>query len=180
MDVKTFRDNLFSMNTRRFGSVAEQIIKRLISGKEATNIHHDLRNFDDLRIEVKFSRAEKKHIKSIEDGNVLKVIENEGLAVRMFPYVEWSKCEFDCNIQQIKPAEFDVLFYGLLFADRVIIFMLTPEQLDSPEIKYCDRQHKGNKGEGQFHINPRTLEYHMIHHKFITLSYADLMKILRG
>lgn len=179
MDVKTFRDNLFQMNTRRFGKVAEMIVKNLTDTRFSTNIHHDLNtNFNNgTRIEVKFSRVEKRHNRTIEDFNVLSVIETEGLSVRLFPFGEWKDHNFDCNIQQIKKNEFDVLVYGLMFADRVIIFMATPEQIDS-NMRYSNKQHKGNEGEGQFHINPRTLEYHLENHHFVTLSYTDLMKIL--
>lgn len=179
MDVKTFRDNLFSMNTRRFGKVMETVIKKMTRTEFSTNIHHDLNTNVNAgtRIEVKFSRAEKRHKVTITDENVLDVIENEGLSVRLFPYGERFVHDFDCNIQQIKKAEFDVLFYGVLFADRVVIFMATPDQIHSG-MKYSNKQHKGNVGEGQFHINPNTMAYHMEHHYFATLSYTDLLKIL--
>jgi hypothetical protein len=180
MDVKTFRDNLFQMNTRRFGKVAEMIIKNMTSTRFSSNIHHDLNtNFGTgTRIEVKFSRVEKKHFREITDFNVLSVIESEGLSVRLFPYGEWHYNNFDCNIQQIKKKEFDVLFYGLMFADRVMIFMATPDQVDE-RMKYSNKQHKGNEGEGQFHVNQRTLQYHIDNHHFATLSYTDIMNILK-
>lgn len=181
MDVKTFRDNLFQMNTRRFGTVAETIIKKLTSSEFSTNIYHDLDTVIstnvDTRIEVKFSRVEKKHNVKITDDNVLDVIEREGLSVRLFPFGEWRQHDFDCNIQQIKKNEFDLLFYGLLFADRVVIFLTTPEEINN-NMNYCDRQHKGNKGEGQFHITPKTLRYHMLFHHFVTLSYSDVLGLL--
>lgn len=176
MDVKTFRDNLFQMNTRRFGKVTEIIIQKLTNTDKGLNIHHDL-NTSGTRIEVKFSRAEKKHGGSVTDLNVLDVIENGGLSVRLFPFGEWEQHKFDCNIQQLKKSEFDVLFYGVMFADRVVIFMATPDQIGS-EMNYSNKQHKGNEGEGQFHINSRTLEYHLRVHQFATFSYADLLKLL--
>jgi hypothetical protein len=177
MDVKTFRDNLFQMNTRRFGKVMEMVIKNITNTRMSDSIYHDLKSTVGTKVEVKFSRVEKSHNRTIEDFNVLSVIENEGLSVRLFPFGEWKNNEFDCNIQQIKKPEFDVLFYGLLFADRVVIFMATPDQINE-NMKYSNKQHKGNEGEGQFHINPRTLQYHLDNHLFATLSYADLIKIL--
>lgn len=181
MDVKTFRDNLFQMNTRRFGKVMELIIKQMTNTEFSTNIHHDLNTKigtdTNTRIEVKFSRVEKRHNTVVGENNVLDVIENEGLSVRLFPYGEWQQHSFDCNIQQLKKGEFDVLFYGLLFADRVLVFMATPDQIGD-EMKYSDRQHKGNIGEGQFHISPSTLQYHLDNHHFATLSYMDLLKLL--
>lgn len=179
MDVKTFRDNLFQMNTRRFGKVMEIAVANITGTYFSDNIHHDLNTGIDTgtKIEVKFSRVEKRHNITVEEGNVLDVIENEGLSVRLFPFGEWKDHNFDCNIQQIKKAEFDVLFYGLLFADRVVIFMATPEQINS-NMNYSDKQHKGNVGEGQFHITPKTLPYHLENHHFVTLSYIDLLQIL--
>ncbi|MDA2738391.1 hypothetical protein PDQ75_24880 [Bacillus cereus group sp. Bc015] len=177
MDVKTFRDNLFQMNTRRFGKVMELAIKNLTKTHDPANIHHDLNTDTGTRIEVKFSRVEKNHKIPVTDTNVLDVIENEGLLVRLFPFGEWQQHKFDCNIQQLKKDEFDVLFYGMLFADRIVIFMATPDQIDN-NMKYSNKQHKGNEGEGQFHINPSTLQYHLDKHHYVTLSYADLLKVL--
>ena len=42
---------------------------------------------------------------------------------------EWKVCEFDSNIQQVKPQEFDVLYYGLFFADRVVIFRIRSSEI---------------------------------------------------
>lgn len=177
MDVKTFRDNLFQMNTRRFGTVMELIIKNLTGTIPSTNIYYDLNTDVGTKIEVKFSRVEKRHRTTIDENNVLDVIENEGLSVRLFPFGEWRQHEFTCNIQQIKKSEFDVLFYGLLFADRVLVFMAEPKHIDS-NMKYSDKQHKGNTGEGQFHITHSTLQYHLDNHLFATLSYTDVLKLL--
>lgn len=185
VDVKTFRDNLFAMNTRRFGKVMELLIKNMTDTYFSENIHHDLNTYENVhtnfdtntRIEVKFSRAERKHNRVITDFNVMDVIEREGLSVRMFPFVEWQDTSFDCNIQQVKKDQFDVLFYGVLFADRAVIFMATPDQIGA-EMRYSDKQHKGNKGEGQFHLTPKTFQYHLDNHKFITLGYADIALLL--
>lgn len=177
MDAKTFRDNLFQMNTRRFGTVMELLVKKVSNTEYGTNIHHDLDTDIGTRIEVKFSRVEEKHSTNITEANVLDLIENECLSIRIFPFGEWRSHKFDCNIQQVKKSEFDTLMYGLCFADRVMIFIATPEEIGSG-MKYCDRQHKGNKGEGQFHINQTNLDYHIKNHLFVTLSYADILAIL--
>lgn len=179
MDVKTFRDNLFAMNTRRFGRVAEILVKSLIQAKDGNNIYHDLLDKDD-RIEVKFSRAERKHPTKIEEGNVLEVVMNEGVSARMFYFDEYSEVVFDSNIQQIKPDEFDVLFYGLLFADRISIFVMESRWLKwDASINYSSKQHKGNTGEGQFHLTQKTLPYHLEKYHLLHISYYDAMQILR-
>jgi hypothetical protein len=99
-------------------------------------------------------------------------------------FSEWKKHKFDCNIQQVKRAEFDVLYYGLFFSDCVKIFRIESqeikENLKGGRIYYSDFQHKGNIGEGQFHVNSQTLQIHLDHYHHKTLSYDELYKLLAG
>lgn len=54
---------------------------------------------------------------------------------------------FDCNIQQVKRAEFDILYYNFFFADNIAIFKMASEDvLRCPG--FSDFQHMGNAGEG--------------------------------
>lgn len=165
------------MSTRRFGTVMEILVQRLTQSQHSYTIFHDLDTGDGTRVEVKFSRVERKHFRKVDRSNVLEVIATEGLSVRLFPFGEWVYHNFDSNIQQIKKPEFDVLVYGLLFADRIVVFWATPEQINS-DMRYSNRQHKGNVGEGQFHINPRTLPHHLENHLFAILSYQDAYDLL--
>ena len=57
MDAEKLRDGIFALRTRRFGSVAECMIKRILKCSLAQSLFHDL--YDDAlrhRIEVKFWR----------------------------------------------------------------------------------------------------------------------------
>ena len=86
---------------------------------------------------------------------------------------------FDCNIQQVKRKEFDVLYYGLFFADQIEIFrMKSSEILGCPG--YSDKQHRGNEGEGQFHLNQDNISYHRKQHLQRTLTYEELYKLLES
>jgi hypothetical protein len=94
----------------------------------------------------------------------------------------WRNNRFDCNIQQVKRREFDVLYYGLFFSDCVQIF-----RIDSSEIKtraegggigYSDKQHKGKVGEGQFHITEKNLQVHLDKYFHMTLTYDELYQLL--
>ncbi|MGF9741599.1 hypothetical protein ABEX38_29975 [Priestia megaterium] len=157
------------------------LVQSLINGNDPTSIHHDLRDQVGQRIEVKFSRVEKKHGVKLTESNVLDVIENEGLSVRLFPFPEWRQHEFDCNIQQVKPHEFDHMFYGLLFADRIMIFLIDSYDItEDKKLNYSNKQHKGNIGEGQFHVKTSNLMYHMSKYHLMSLSYSDALKILGG
>jgi hypothetical protein len=117
MDDKALRDGIFALHTRRFGSVAEVLVQRLVKLGKGQNLFHDL--YDDMRnhrVEVKFSVVRKKAEIPITEATVLKAIEGATSEQRMVKFAEWEHVEFDCNIQQIKRAQFDVLYYGLFFS----------------------------------------------------------------
>lgn len=185
MDGEKLRDGIFALRTRRIGSVAECIILRLLKYSRGRSLFHDL--YDDRqnhRIEVKFSIVQQRAKTPIAEETVLKCIEESLAENRMVAFSEWKKHKFDCNIQQVKRAEFDVLYYGLFFSDRVTIFRIESqeikENLKGGRIYYSDFQHKGNMGEGQFHINSKTLQIHLDHYHYKTLSYDQLYKLLVG
>jgi hypothetical protein len=180
MDGKALREGIFALHTRRFGSVAEFMVKRILRCGRAKSLFHDL--YDDAarhRIEVKFSRVQKQSETAISEATVLQCIEEAISANRVVTFTGWKSCIFDCNIQQIKRTEFDILYYGLFFADCVKIFRITSGEI-GPDIYYSDKQHKGNEGEGQFHINQDTLNIHLAKYHYKTLTYEELYELLRG
>ena len=183
MDGEKLRDGIFALRIRRFGSVAECMVKRLLKCSAAKSIFHDL--FDDAkrhRIEVKFSVVLKKAEVTVTEATVVKCIEDAVAANRMVSFPQWKNFRFDCNIQQVKRVEFDVLYYGLFFSDCTKIFRITSgeikENKGGGQIFYSDRQHKGNVGEGQFHINDRTLDIHLKHYLDKTLTYDEFSELL--
>lgn len=178
MDVDTFREGIFSLHTRRFGTVAELIVKKLVKLGRAQSLFHDL--YDDQmkrRVEVKFSRVRTTHETPIDELNVLRCIKEATSEQRMVPFAIWDQATFDCNIQQIKRSEFDVLYYGLFFADCVVMFHIDSSEIDG-RINYSDKQHKGNVGEGQFHVNQKTLQIHLDNYLYQELPYEQLIAIL--
>ncbi len=183
MDGETLCDGIFSLYTRRFGTVAEFMVKRLEKCGKARNQFHDL--YDDIRhhrVEVKFSVVRRKAETPISEETVLRCIEEATSAKRMVAFSEWKGSEFDCNIQQVKRREFDVLYYGLFFSDCVKIFRIKSatirENSAGGRIHYSDFQHKGNIGEGQFHINQDTLQTHLDNYLYRTLTYDQLYELL--
>ncbi len=178
MDGETLREGIFCLNTRRFGTVAELIVKRLVKLGKGRSLFHDL--YDDVakkRVEVKFSRVLKKADIPITEETLLQGIGAATSEQRMIAFSNWQECKFDCNIQQIKRAEFDVLYYGLFFSDVVLIFHIDSDEI-GPQIYYSDKQHKGNIGEGQFHINQDTLQVHLDSYRYRRLTYDDLLDLL--
>ncbi|AHF08703.1 hypothetical protein [Desulfitobacterium metallireducens] len=175
--ISEFRDGIFALRTRRFGTVAELMIQHLINASKGKNQFHDL--YDEAegkRIEVKFSTVMKANDAKINDKNIIEQCAKATLAKRAMRTDEIKENDFDCNIQQVKRKEFDLLYYGLFFADKIAIF-----KIDSSDILNCfgysDFQHKGNEGEGQFHLNPLSIDYHLNNHFVEWLSYEDLYNL---
>ena len=154
------RDGIFVMNTIRFGKVAEIMINCLYNLDKRLNQHHDFYDAkNQQRLEVKFSRAQQE-LPGITADNLLESIKSESGADRRITFDHWKNHSFGCNIQQVKRNEFDVLYYGIFFDDCVKIFSIKSSEIDS-SIGYSDKQHKGNKGEGQFFLNNKTLQFHL-------------------
>lgn len=179
-DLDEFRDGIFALRTRRFGTVAEIMIKRLYGFDESGSLAFDKRDRStNQRIEVKFSTVMRENDDRIRDDNVIDQCKKANLANRAMRSDEVHRYSFDCNIQQVKRNEFDVLYYGLFFADRIEIY-----KMDSNEILSCpgysDKQHRGNEGEGQFHLNDGNIDYHRRNYLQRTLSYEDLYSILNS
>jgi len=179
MNGQTLREGIFALRTRRFGTVAELMIKRLVKLGKGKNQFHDLYDDSDhKRIEVKFSTVMKGAEGTVTEDTVLQCIEEAIAANRMVSFQDWKNFKFDCNIQQVKRVEFDVLYYGLFFADCIKIFRILSEQIGS-QISYSDKQHKGNVGEGQFHINGDTFQTHLNDYLYQTLTYEELYELLK-
>jgi hypothetical protein len=113
MTAEELKQGIFLLNTRRFGKVAEVMIKLIKSLDKSKNIFHDL--FDttlNQRIEVKFSTV-RQSLTPITESNILESIAAEASANRAVKFKNWKKHDFWCNIQQVKKSEFEVLYYGL-------------------------------------------------------------------
>ena len=176
--LQTFRDGIFALRTRRFGTVAEIMIKKLYGLDESGSLAYDKKNRDsDERVEIKFSTVMKENDAKIRDDNVIDQCNKANLANRAMSSNEVSTSNFDCNIQQVKRKEFDILYYGLFFSDRIEIFKMTSNQILDCQ-GYSDKQHRGNEGEGQFHINQDNIMYHRNNFLQQTLSYAELYELL--
>ncbi len=172
------RDGIFALFTRRFGTVAEILIKRMQRLGQARARFHDL--FDEIesrRVEVKFSRALASHDDPITTENVLRAIEAALLERKAVAVSNATTESYDCNIQQVKRSEFDVLYYGIFFRDAVVVFRA--ESKDIPAMPgYSDKQHKGNHGEGQFHISSETYHWHRKNRFYTELTYEQLLGYL--
>ncbi len=178
--IKEFRDGIFALRTRRFGAVAELMIEALYNFTKSHNQFHD--RYDEVghqRIEIKFSTVMKSNEAVISRFNSIDQCKQANLGNRALNSTDMYNYDFDCNIQQVKRLEFDVLYYGLFFADRIAIFKMHSNEILSC-FGYSDKQHKGNKGEGQFHLNRNSIGYHMQNHFVQWLTYEELYDLLNA
>jgi len=178
--IKLFKEGIFELRTRRFGSVAEIMIKKLFNLEDSTNNAYDLIDpTTGNRVEVKFSTVMKANETVIREQNVIEQCLKANLSVRMVKSVDVENIEFDSNIQQIKRKEFEVLYYGLFFYDKIAIFKLKTSEI-MKTLGYSDFQHRGNEGEGQFHINQSTWRYHMDNNFVQWLTYEELYDLFKN
>lgn len=176
-EIREFRDGIFALRTRRFGNVAELMIEALYNFNKSHNQFHDRYDEEEhQRIEIKFSTVMKANDSVIKRRNVIDQCKKANVANRALNSADMYRYDFDCNIQQVKRLEFDILYYGLFFADRIAIFKMNSEEIRTC-VGYSDKQHKGNKGEGQFHLNRSTIDYHMANHFVQWLTYEELYDI---
>lgn len=90
-----------------------------------------------IRIELKASRAvDKKSKKSLYEKALIFE----------------SKLGFDMNFQQIKPKSCDVFVWIAVWKDVIKYWVLSSDEVKNNKC-YSKGQHRGNKGEGQLHLN---------------------------
>jgi hypothetical protein len=175
--LRLFKEGIFELRTRRFGTVAEIMIKKKYNLEKSTNIAYDL--LDPItgdRAEVKFSTVMRSNDSIISEDNVIEQCINANLRNRMVTSDELYSTAFDCNIQQVKRKEFEVLYYGLFLYDRIVIFKLFTDNIFLT-LGYSDFQHRGNEGEGQFHITNRSVQYHFDNNFVEWLTYEELYEL---
>jgi hypothetical protein len=172
------KEAVFQLNTRRFGALTELFIKRLKSFDRSESIFYDLYDAaHGKRVEVKFSTVLNKCNTPLREDTLEAALREAVGGNRAVPFPTWSDSSFDCNIQQVKPSEFETLFYGLFFEDRVLVFKCTTADIAQMP-SWSAKQHKGNVGEGQFHVTRRNLQYHLDHFLVQHISYPQLADIL--
>jgi hypothetical protein len=178
MEEIKLRDAIFRLHTRQFGSVAEKLLESTLIElgavvKKSKNSSYD-REIDGLKDEIKGSVVRKKSPLDLENGNIIEVLLNHETN-RFVNFADAKTIEWDSNIQQVKPKLFNSLWYMLFFYDCVAIFKIDSTQVTSDkEISYSTKQHRGNKGEGQFHVTEEKLQYHLDNYFVKTLTYREV------
>jgi hypothetical protein len=169
------KDAIFNLSYKRFGSVAEIITKKLLGAELSTDNTYDL-VLNGARVECKFARAQKEAKIKVTEENIMEAIFSD--VNREVPYDTCEDYKWDCNFQQIKKDLFDVLYYGIFFSDCVVVYCIDSADINE-NINYSNKQHRGNVGEGQFHIHQRNIG---LHDKYLynILSYEELTECLKS
>ena len=170
--LEQFKSGIFSLGTN-FGELAQLMIKELEKFTPSDGKYFDLLDSNNQKIEVKFSRAKKK-LKPLKKSNIIELCLNSASDSRVLAEADATKITFDCNIQQIKPSEFDVLYYGIFFKDIIVIFKAQSEVV--PNMPEYSIQHKGGT-EYQFHINKSNYADHKKKHFYKELTYSELLDL---
>lgn len=179
-NIEEFRDGIFSLKTRRFGKIAELMIKKMFDFNDSDSLAYDLSSNDNKKIEVKFSTVLKSCNSNITEENLISSVVSCNLENRMLTFEKAKNTTFDCNIQQVKIKEFDILYYGCFFQDKIMICKIEASQIATdPQIFYSDHQHRGNVGEGQFHINNGTLNNHLEKYLVEFMKYEELYNLFK-
>ena len=105
------------------------MIKELYNFHDPLNVAYDLLTKDGNKVEVKFSTVLRKCNSVINSENVIKEIIASKLENRILTFENAKTANFDCNIQQVKPSEFDVLYYGCFFDDKIMICKINSSEI---------------------------------------------------
>lgn len=178
-EVNAVRDGIFALRTRRFGTVAEIMVKKLYNLDESKDLAFDKLTKDtNERIEIKFSTVRRKNDEKITEENVIEQCKMAVKDDRPMLSSEVNLYHFDSNIQQIKRIEFEILYYGLFFWDRIEIYKITRDEILNG-LGYSDKQHRRNRGEGQFHVTHKNIQFHRKNFLQKILTYDELYKLLK-
>ena len=176
--IERFKNGIFNFRTRQFGNVAEILIQKLYDLDDSKCLNYD--KFDsknNKRIEIKFSAVREKSKLTITADNIIEQCIDEKNN-QVLNYSELRNKKFDCNIQQVKPSEFDILYYGLFCDDNIYIFKALSQNISSI-VGYSNKQHRNSKDEGQFHINNKTLNYHIDNNLDKVISYKEFYNMVK-
>lgn len=98
--------------------------------------------YNGIKIEVKASRAVRR---KSGDSLIMKALSSD------------SKCGFDMNFQQIKPACCDVFVWIAVWRDTIRYWVLSSNEVKTNRY-YSTGQHRGNAGEGQLWLKDTNID----------------------
>lgn len=175
--MKNLVSSICNLNTRKFGDVGEILMTKMIKGLEKSDDLSYDKKLKNKKVEIKVSRAFTK-ADPITEENICEVLMQDN-SVRLIEDKNKLEQRWDCNIQQVKTDCFDILYYGIFFKDMIYVFKIPSETISKdPNIQYSDKQHRGNRGEGQFHLKNSNIQYHINKYLYAKMDYNKLWDLL--
>jgi len=169
--------SICNLNTRKFGDVGEILMSKIIKGLEKSDDLSYDKKLKNKKGEIKVSRAFTR-ASPITEKNICEVLMQDN-SVRLIEDKNKLEEKWDCNIQQVKPGCFDILWYGIFLKDAIYIFEIPSESITKDlNIQYSNKQHRGNTGEGQFHLKNSNVQYHINKYLYTKMDYNKLWDLL--
>jgi hypothetical protein len=143
-DLERFKLGVSRMSTRTFGEkFAEELVRMLVehckrpkpNGGKCDLVEHE------TNVEVKFSRQFARGSVTKDSPPLDHILNAAGK--RFKPACEFS----EANFQKIHLNQFDILYFGIVFDDCVVIY-----RAEKNELKF-NKQHRGVKRIKQFTIS---------------------------
>lgn len=239
---------IIELSPKKAGLFFEVFSSQYHNLTKPNNIYHDALNSANERYEMKASRA----FNTTENENCFNLWDELMNTQRqLVSFKDSLIMNYECNIQQVKPSEFEYLHYCIFFRDVIIEFEVHSNDLkckrteeifsefksslqrsedtvskriynelrllddistysydkalkllSEPFVKhnrldtlyssdlilelykksqlgFSNKQHKGNSGEGQFHISRKNIIYHLTNNFKRSYSYYDFAQVLQ-
>lgn len=134
--------NLYELSPRKFGEVwGHEYLKQHVPNLKASlSQEYDFLLSTNIRIEVKASRATDAKSKG---SFTAKSLHSD------------SQAPFIMNFQQLKPRCCDVFIWLAVWRDTIKHWVISSFEVESI---YSDKMHRGNVGEGQFHVKRNNIQ----------------------
>lgn len=159
--IEDFKYGFLNLNTRKFNSILNDILKTIII-------------FEDSYV-FKVSRVLEKE--PCHQSNLVDYCLNNSILNRMLRTDEINNRIFDCNFQQIKlNIDFSYLYYCLVFKNCIQVFKTSYNNIKNIS-NFCNKQHKNNSDESQFHINNLNYSKHLDNLVHV-IDYKEIFNIL--
>ena len=174
-NTKIFRDGIMNLNVHQFGRVGEVVVEALMDYTRSEDSDYDLIDENGHHVEVKAAKVQTGGTVEIMVNNFYDVAMNFGRRERLINQqtAMGGNVSFSCHMRRIKPHLFERLFYLLFFKDQVEVFDIDRDSLtsDDPDLGYSN---------GHLRINKDRYRYHISNHRRLSISYDDLMDIVKA
>ena len=177
--MKRLVSSICNLNTRKFGDVGEILMNKIIKELEKSDDLSYDKKLGNEKVEIKVSRAFRR-ADPITESNVCKILMQDNSS-RLIKNDSKQLEKWDCNIQQVKPNCFDMLLYGVFFKDMIYLFKIPSHKIsEDSNIQYSNKHHRGNTGEGQFHLKNSNIQHHIDNYLYTKIDYEELWDLFNG